>query len=207
VGLLDDVSHATRMNFASPGDAIVLLGDNTDELGGSEYLAWVHGVVAGAPPACDLEGERKLIAALLESIRSGLVRSAHDCSEGGLAVALAESCMSDRERPTGATVDLGAWASLPARALLFGEAQGRVVISTAKAEQVLAVAKAHGVPARVIGTVAAASAGLTITAGTTRLAITTDRIIDAYHEALPRAMSRAAAEAVDHDPALDGATA
>jgi len=207
VGLLDDVAHATRMNFTTPGDAIVLLGENTDEIGGSEYLAWVHGVVAGAPPACDLEGEKRLIAALLESIRSGLVRSAHDCSEGGLAVALSECCMSDRLAPTGATVDLGAWASLPARALLFGEAQGRVLISSATAEQVLAVARKHGVPARVIGTVAAASAGLTITAGTTRLAITTDRLIDAYHEALPRAMSRAAAEAVDHDPALDGATA
>ena len=207
VGLLDDASHATRMNFTTPGDAIVLLGENTDEIGGSEYLAWVHGVVAGAPPACDLEGEKRLIAALLESIRAGLVRSAHDCSEGGLAVALAECCMSDREQPTGATVDLGSWSGLAPRALLFGEAQGRVVVSTAHVDRVLAVAKAHGVPARVIGAVTASSTGLDITFGSTKLALSAARMIDAYHEALPRAMSRAAAEAVEHDPALDGGPA
>ena len=207
VGVLDDVAHATRLNFTTLGDAIVLLGENTNEIGGSEYLAWVHGVVAGAPPACDLAGEKQLIGALLESIRSGLVRSAHDCSEGGIAVALAESCMADREKTTGATIDLGAWSALAARALLFGEAQGRVVISSAKAEQVLAIAKRHGVPARIIGTVTAASEGLRITAGATSLAITTARMAEAYHEALPRAMQRAAAEAVDHDPALEGALA
>ena len=207
VGVLDDAAHATRLTFTTPGDAIVLLGENTNELGGSEYLAWIHGVVAGAPPACDLAGEKKLIDALLESIRSGLVRSAHDCSEGGIAVALAESCMADREKTTGATIDLGAWSALPARALLFGEAQGRVVISTAKAEQVLAIAKRHRVPARVIGAVTAARGGLRITSGTTELTITTARMAEAYHEALPRAMQRATAEAVAHDPALDGAPA
>jgi len=106
VGLLDDAAHATRMNFTTPGEAIVLFGENTDELGGSEYLAWVHGVVAGAPPSCDLDGEKKLIDALLEAIRAGHVRSAHDCSKGGIAVALAESCMADREKTTDATIDL-----------------------------------------------------------------------------------------------------
>ncbi|MCE9601568.1 MAG: hypothetical protein K8S21_05045 [Gemmatimonadetes bacterium] len=207
VGVLEDAAHATRLNFTTPGDAIVLLGENTDELGGSEYLAWVHGVVAGAPPVCDLAAEKKLIDALLESIRAGLVRSAHDCSEGGIAVALAESCMADRERTTGATIDLGAWSALPSRALLFGEAQGRVVISTAKVAEVLAIAARHGVPARAIGTVTDARDGLRITAGPMKLAITTARMAEAYHEALPRAMQRAAAEAVAHDPALEGATA
>ncbi len=206
VGVLDDARHATRMTFTTPGDPIVLLGENTAELGGSEYLAWIHGVVAGAPPACDLEGEKKLIDALLEAIRAGHVRSAHDCSEGGIAVALAECCMADRDAPTGAQVDLGAWSALPLRALLFGEAQGRVVLSTADADAVLAIARRRGVPARVIGTVTPAAAGLTISVGGRRLHTATARIAAAYHEALPRAMSRAAAEAVTQDPALAGGT-
>ncbi len=207
VGVLEDVAHATRLNFTTAGDAIVLFGENTDELGGSEYLAWIHGVVAGAPPACDLEREKRLIDALLESIRSGLVRSAHDCSEGGIAVAIAESCMADRAKATGASIDLGAWNALPARALLFGEAQGRVVISTPEADQVLAIAKQHGIPARVIGAVTAASDGLRITTGATTLTMATARMAEAYHEALPRAMQQGAAEPVAHDPAHIGVSA
>jgi hydrogenase maturation factor len=79
-----------------------------------------------------------------------------------------------------------------------------VVVSTANAEAVLAIAKAHRVPARIIGRVTEAATGLTITSGKTRLAISAERMIDAYHEAIPRAMSRAAAEAVTSDPALAG---
>lgn len=193
VGVLDDAAHATGMRFQHPGDAIVLLGDNTDELGGSEYLAWVHGVVAGAPPACDLDGEKRLIAALLEAIRAGHVRSAHDCSEGGLAVALAESCIADRTNTLGATVDLSAWATLPARALLFGEAQGRVVLSTATPDAVLTIAKQHGVPARVIGRVTEPTGGLAIATGTVALKAELPRLVEAYHEAIPRAMTRGTA--------------
>jgi len=196
VGVLEDAAHATRMTFTTPGDAIILLGENTDELGGSEYLAWVHGEVAGAPPACDLERERALITTILDAIRAGHVRSAHDCGEGGLAVALAESCMAERDRTTGASVDLGAWGHLPTRALLFGEAQGRIVVSTAQAEAVLAIAARHGVPARVIGAVTEAAAGLRIATATGTLDAPITRLSEAYHEAIPRAMSRAAAEAV-----------
>jgi phosphoribosylformylglycinamidine synthase len=190
VGVLDDAAHATGLRFQQPGDHIILLGDNTDELGGSEYLAWVHGVVAGAPPVCDLAGEKRLIDALLESIRAGHVRSAHDCSEGGLAVALAESCIADREHAWGADVDLSAWANLPVRALLFGEAQGRVVLSTATPEPVLAIAARHGVPARVIGRVTEPTGGLRIATGTVTLEAPLPRLVEAYHEAIPRAMTR-----------------
>ncbi|HEV7836759.1 MAG TPA: phosphoribosylformylglycinamidine synthase subunit PurL, partial [Gemmatimonadaceae bacterium] len=94
VGLIDDVSHITRATFQHDGDAILLLGDLGNELGGSEYLARIHDSVLGAPPACDLAREKTLIDALLESIRAGLVTSAHDCSDGGLAVALAECCIA-----------------------------------------------------------------------------------------------------------------
>jgi len=207
VGVLEDAAHATRLTFSEPGDAIVLLGENTDELGGSEYLAWVHGVVAGAPPACDLGGEKRLIDALLAAIRGGHVRSAHDCSEGGIAVALAECCMADRDRPTGARVDLAPWRALPERAVLFGEAQGRVLLSTADAPAVLALARSHGVPARVIGEVLTAEHGLRIAGLGRELNVSVSRIAEAYHEALPRAMARAVAESVTRDPALAGGTA
>ena len=196
VGVLEDAAHATRMTFTTAGDAIVLLGENTDELGGSEYLAWVHGEVAGAPPACALAHEKALIDTILAAIRGGHVRSAHDCAEGGLAVALAECCIAERGRAMGASVDLGAWGQLPTRALLFGEAQGRIVVSTSAAEAVLALAARHGVPARVIGSVTAPDEGLRIATAAGTLAASLDRLGEAYHEAIPRAMSRAAAEAV-----------
>ncbi|MHB1297870.1 MAG: phosphoribosylformylglycinamidine synthase subunit PurL [Gemmatimonadaceae bacterium] len=201
VGVLDDANHATGMAFSNVGDSIILLGENTDEIGGSEYLSWIHGVVAGAPPACNLDGEKRLIAALLQAIRAGHVRSAHDCSEGGLAVALAECCMADRDDAFGAKVDLSSWSALPLRALLFGEAQGRVVVSTANAAAVLAVAKQHGVPAREIGAVTKKEAGLVVTVGARKMQAPLSGLINAYHEALPRAMSRAAAEAVSREQA------
>ncbi len=204
VGLLDDASRATGMRFTTPGDSIILLGENTDELGGSEYLAWVHGVVAGAPPSIDLAREKALQRAIVAAIATGHVRSAHDCSEGGLAVALAESCIADRNQPLGASVDLAPWASLPLRALFFGEAQSRIVVSTPKPDAVLAIAKEHGVSARVIGRVTTASEGLVMTSGPKSLKADVARLVDAYHEALPRAMTRAAAEAISEDPALVG---
>ncbi len=206
VGLIDDVRHVTRSAFTTIGHDIVLLGENTTELGGSEYLAWIHGVVAGAPPACDLDGEKRLIDALLAIIGNDLAASAHDCSEGGLAVALAECCIGQADQPMGAQVDLTAWAALPRRALLFGEAQGRVVLSTTDAPAVLETARAHGVPARVIGTVRSASAGLVITAGAVTTRLTADRMSDAYHGALPRAMQQAPAETVTRNSALAGGT-
>lgn len=204
VGLVDDLRHVTRSSFGTVGHHIVLLGENTDELGGSEYLAWIHGVVAGAPPSCHLPGERALIDALLESIGAALVASAHDCSEGGLAVALAECCIGSEDHPTGAAVDLSPWETLPMRALLFGEAQGRVVLSTSNPAAVQAIATRHGVPACAIGTVRSASAGLTITVGHRVVHAPCERLSVAYHTALPRAMKQAAAEVLERDPALAG---
>jgi len=192
VGLVDSLAHITRSAFSTPGDAIVLLGENTDELGGSEYLARIHGEVAGRPPRCDLPRERALIAALLEAIRDGTVRSAHDCADGGLAIALAECVMMERAQPTSARVDLSPWKSLPRRALLFGEAQGRVVLSTPDPVAVLAIATRHGVPARTIGEVTAASAPFTIAFGDATLTVAVSALADAYHEAIPRVMSRTA---------------
>jgi phosphoribosylformylglycinamidine synthase len=189
IGVLDDVSRSAGMAFRGPGEAIVLLGEPTDELGASEYLAWIHGIVAGAPPRCDLARERGVIDALLDAFAANAVRSAHDCSEGGLAVALAECCMANRNAPVGATVNLAPWDALPPRALLFGEAQGRVIVSTRDVAAVLAAARAHRVPAYVIGSTTPAAGGLRVAGAGTGLQASIDRLSDAYHGALERAMA------------------
>ncbi|MCH7563193.1 MAG: phosphoribosylformylglycinamidine synthase subunit PurL [Gemmatimonadetes bacterium] len=159
VGILDDVEKLTRHAFQSVGDAIVLLGDNTNELGGSEYLYVIHDLVAGPPPAVDLLGERRLQHAVLAAIQKGLVKSAHDVSEGGLACALAECALGEGEAPLGVDVTLD--DPLPTAALLFGEAQGRVLVSCAanRAEKMQRLARDHGVPSRLIGTVTEAASG------------------------------------------------
>ena len=192
VGVIESVDHITRSTFHRDGDEIVLLGEPTAELGGSEYLHVIHGVVAGAPPACDLAKERALIDALLEAIAKGVISSAHDCSDGGLAVALAECAMMNRDRLMGADVDLSEWSTLPLRALLFGEAQGRVIVSTSAATTVIAVAKRHGVPARRIGSVRAAET-LRIRVASQVIDAPLSALVDAYHEAIPRRMTKAAA--------------
>ncbi|HSA56359.1 MAG TPA: phosphoribosylformylglycinamidine synthase subunit PurL [Gemmatimonadaceae bacterium] len=202
VGLLDDVERATRAVFAREGHAIVLLGENTAELGGSEYLKQVHGVVAGAPPSCDLPGERRLIEALLEAIGAGTVASAHDCSDGGLAVALAESCMMAADAPFGATVDLSTWSGLPLRALLFGEAQGRVVVSTPDPQAVLAIARRHRVPGTVIGRVGAPHGDLVLRVGERDFSAPISRLGAAYHGAIPALMTRVATSTDDVKPVL-----
>ncbi len=199
VGLIDDIAHITRAVFTTPGHAIVLLGEPTSELGGSEYLARIHGRIAGPPPACNLDAERRLIEAVLESIRSGDVASAHDCSEGGMAVALAESCVMVPDAACGVEIDLSRWSAIPARALLFGEAQGRVVISTASPARVLAAAERHGVSATTIGTVQPADAGFTIRLSHRVLSCSVSSLADAYHHAIPRIMTRVASAVLDDD--------
>ena len=194
VGVVESLEHVTRAAFERDGDEIVLLGEPADELGGSEYLHAIHGIVAGAPPTCDLNHERALIDALLDAIALGAVRSAHDCSDGGLAVALAECAIADRTKMLGADVDLSEWSALPLRALLFGETQGRVIVSTGAAATVLASAKRHGVPAWHIGRVrGGARPTLQIRIASTTIDASLADLADAYHESIPRRMSKSAA--------------
>jgi phosphoribosylformylglycinamidine synthase II len=150
VGVLQDASKRTTMALKDEGDVIVLLGETEDELGGSEYLKVVHGMVAGRPPAVDLEGEKATHEALLDAIEAGLVKSAHDCSEGGAAVALAESCIAGR---IGAQVALD--DDLTSVASLFSETQGRVFVTCAEAdaETLIENLLRHGVPYAVVGEV------------------------------------------------------
>jgi phosphoribosylformylglycinamidine synthase len=128
VGLLDDVSHHTTQWFKGEGDVIVLLGRTREEIGGSEYLAISHGRVCGAPPWIDLAVERHVQQVCLAAIREGIVRSAHDVSEGGLAVALAECCMVSPEEP-GWGAELEMQGTIRPDAWLFGESQSRIVVS------------------------------------------------------------------------------
>jgi phosphoribosylformylglycinamidine synthase len=103
--------------------------------------------------------------------------------------------MGDREAITGADVDLSAWAALPLRALLFGEAQGRVVVSTASPDAVLAHAARHGVPAHVIGAVRPAANGLTLRVGDRGWTAEVRRLAAAFHDAIPGIMSQPAVQA------------
>ena len=176
VGVIEKPEHITTQWFKDAGDVIVLLGDAVDAadpllgLGGSAHLQVAHGKKTGTPPRMDLEREKILHTTLLGLIQSGLVKSAHDCSDGGLAVTLAESCISQqiaRETPRliGATIDFSDAKEVRLDALLFGETQSRIVISCAPldATKVVERAKLMGVPAAKIGTVGGAE--LNITAG------------------------------------------
>ena len=151
VGLIEDTDHITTQAFKQEGDAILLLGVTQAELGGSEFQYAVHGVTEGRPPALDLETEKKLLGAVLGGIRAGLVRSAHDLSEGGLSVALAESCISGG---IGANVELSA-NGLRSDVAMFSESQSRIVLTAAPnhAEELKAAIAAAGVPVEIIGTV------------------------------------------------------
>lgn len=153
LGILDHISHATTPAWKEAGDVVVLLGETREELGGSEYLKVCHGLVQGCPPAVDLDLERRVQECCLEAIQTGVVRSAHDCSDGGLAVALAEGCICDPERQIGVDVTLP--GSMRPDALLFGESQSRIVLSAREADvsRLRAIADRHGVTVTPLGQV------------------------------------------------------
>lgn len=190
VGLIDDLSHVTPSTFQNEGDAVLLLGDVGGELGGSEYLATIHGKVIGPPPACDVEREKRVIDALLEAIADGVVSSAHDCSDGGLAVTLAELCIAHPEDQRGATIDLSSLAKKSNREILFGESQGRIVISTTAPDHLHKIAARFNVPCRRIGTVGSASDELKIALPVGSLRCSLSTMSSAYHDTIPRIMSR-----------------
>jgi phosphoribosylformylglycinamidine synthase len=155
VGLIEDAAKVTGRSFRDEGDAVVLLGTGKGELGGSEYLKVVHGVVRGIPPVLDLELEGALQRLLVHGVSGGLIKSAHDCAEGGFAVTLAECCFGTA---------LGATADIPGLqmgdafgdvAVLYGESASRVIVSVAagRTAEIQALASDAGVPAAVVGRV------------------------------------------------------
>jgi phosphoribosylformylglycinamidine synthase len=180
VGLLDDVFRHMTQWFRNEGDLVLLLGENREELGGTEYLRVVHGLKKGLPPRIDLEFEKRIQEFTMAVIGAGLVSSAHDCSEGGLAVALAESCLSGPDAPLGARVELR--DDVRPDALLFGETQSRIVFSVPAEtlEDMQARASVQSLPLAVIGTVGGGS--LRVTAGSARIDIDLDAMNAAWRE-------------------------
>ena len=187
VGLIEDEKHITTQSFKNEGDTIILLGDLGSELGASHYLKVVHGRKEGLPPRIDYTRELALHDGLRSLIKNGLVSSAHDCSEGGLAVTLAECCISDKQQ-IGATVDFGV-TGLRSDQLLFNESQSRVVISvrTENASTVLALLDGRGIPARQIGSVGGKT--LEIRADGGQLTWGTDALYNAWYFAIRHCMS------------------
>jgi phosphoribosylformylglycinamidine synthase subunit PurL len=153
VGLIEDSKHITTQFFKQAGDVILLIGDLGSELGASHFLKIVLGRKEGAPPRLDLEKEKRAHDAVRALIRIGLVQSAHDCSEGGLAVALAEACLSGRQA-FGAELEFGETGLRP-EVLLFNETQSRIIISVQKnnAAAALALLEWRSVPSRRLGTI------------------------------------------------------
>jgi phosphoribosylformylglycinamidine synthase II len=156
VGVIEDADRVVTRTFKREGTPVVLLGETKPELGGSEYLARVHGLIRGEAPSLDLDAEKRLQRLLVDAAAEGLLLSAHDCSEGGLAVTLAECCFDTggigvaAAIPVARSPEPGALAS---EASLFSESASRVVISTSPEdlEALMRKAAAAGVPATVIG--------------------------------------------------------
>jgi len=162
VGLVDKEEHITTQWFKKDGDAILLIGEIGNEIGGSQFLKIYHGRKQGPPPVVDLAHEIKIQNAVRDLIREGLVKSAHDCSEGGFAVTLAECCFNP-EGLLGAEINV-AHASglrtdqnrkLEACATLFNESQSRIVISVAANNmgRTMSTLRQYGVPFRQLGKV------------------------------------------------------
>ncbi|HYM74731.1 MAG TPA: phosphoribosylformylglycinamidine synthase subunit PurL [Candidatus Dormibacteraeota bacterium] len=193
VGILDDVHKAAKMHFSAPGRTIVLLraeepGDITDaetEFGSSEYAKEILGTVWGYPPELDLEKEAGLQKAVLELIQQGLVDSVHDCTDGGIAVALAEKAFA---KSIGARVDLSS-GDLFAEHVLFGEDASRIVVSCDPAcvSRIKEVAATYGVGAEAIGETIPERFEISMD-GRTVISAAVSKLSEAYEGALEAAL-------------------
>ena len=164
VGLIEKEEHITTQWFKDAGDEIILVGEIGDELGGSRFLKVCHGKKIGPPPQVDLAHEIEIQNAVRDLIHAGLVQSAHDCSEGGLAVALAESCFNPKQR-FGAEIDLGGVeapvssagnldnAAGTAATTLFNESQSRIIISVRpeNVKKTISILSERSVPSKKLG--------------------------------------------------------
>lgn len=150
VGLIEDMDHITTQSFKDEGDVILLLGETKAEIGGSEYQKLLLGRIEGRPPQIDLDVEKRVQSVTLQAIRKGWVKSAHDLAEGGLAVAVAESCISGE---VGAEINLS--TDLRRDLALFSESQSRILLTATleSAEEIMNLAKAQGVPVAQLGKV------------------------------------------------------
>ena len=185
VGLLPDADKRVTMGFKNEGDLVYRVGGGSPTLGGSEYLAVVHGMEVGRPPALDVDAEKRVQAFLREAISEGLLQSAHDVSDGGLTVALAESCIGNGR---GAAVEMFG----PIKAIhLFGECCSSVIISFApdRKPEVRALRDKHGVGYSSLGTVSGNALTVSIDAQPA-LSVPVADLRAAYEGAIPAAMEQ-----------------
>ena len=198
VGLVHDLAHVTGLAWQEAGDAIWLLGaplaagaDERVTLAGTSYLECIHGQLTGRPPVIDLALERAVQAFLRQAISQGLVASAHDLSDGGLAVAAAECCIAS---------SLGVHLELPAGDgrldhLLFAEGGARILVSVPPAQTVAwqqaldqASSAGHDVPAQCLGVVAAGADFSISQAGIPLVELPIDQLRTTFEQAIPRRM-------------------
>jgi phosphoribosylformylglycinamidine synthase len=171
----------------------VLLGDTQAELGASALWEVVHGEVIGQPPAVNLDTERRLVEFLVTAADRRLLRSAHDCSQGGLGVALAEVAMGGPYQSAGLGLDIDLTShggSLGAHALLFSESHGRAVVTCAaeRVEGVVALAEELGVPVQRIGRVGASAGEFHIRLRDSEIRQPVGELRSVYFAAIPRRM-------------------
>lgn len=133
VGLVEDLNHITTSYFKDEGDIIYLIGEDKEELGGSEYLKIIHNIVSGDCPEIDLDKEKKLQETILSLIKKGFIKSAHDISEGGIVSALAECCIINQEKQIGCEVEIPIKSRLDFT--LFSESQSRIIVSISNSNQ------------------------------------------------------------------------
>ena len=187
VGLIENERHITTQFFKGAGDAIILVGEIGDEMGGTHFLKVCHGRKEGLPPRLDVQRELAVQNSVRELIRAGLVESAHDCSEGGLAVVLAECCFNPAER-FGAKIRFDRIASRIDQ-VLFNESQSRIVISVAenKASAVFDLLEKSGVPALRLGAVGGEF--LSIKAGKASFLWPVDELFDDWFYSIERSLA------------------
>jgi len=193
IGLLPRVEKAVPSHARATRDVVFVLGETRAELGASAYWEITQPHLAGSPPSVDLEAEQRLITVLVTAADRGLFRSAHDCSAGGLGVALAEVAMGGpyQEHGFGLDVDLTAQgAELLAHELLFSESQGRAVVTCSpdRAAAVQTLAGEHGVPCYRAGTVGEQDGAFRITLRDGKIDEPVTRLRDVYFSAIPRRM-------------------
>jgi phosphoribosylformylglycinamidine synthase II len=193
IGLLTRADRAVPSHARAAGDAVFVLGETRAELGGSQLWEVVYALTAGQPPRVDLAVERRLVEYLVAGAERGLFRSAHDCSQGGLGVALVEVAMGGPYDETGfgLDVDLTAYGSpLPAPELLFSESHGRAVVTChpERAAAVAALAQELDVPARRVGTVGARGGVVRLGLRDAQLAHPVEGLRQVYFSAIPRRM-------------------
>jgi len=186
LGVVEDTKHVTTQWFKDDGDLIYLVGETKEELGASEYIYSIFDKTNGPVPEMDLQFEKQMQNTVLEAIRQGIIKSAHDCADGGLAVALAECCISNREQMIGASINLD--EDVRTDCLLFGETQSRIIVSTKKenGEKLVDLCAKKSIPISAIGIVSGNTFSIN-----NLINLPLSKLSESYYTSLPRILSKA----------------